>query len=73
MVSGVDDVPRRDLIGGATSAPVHLVSFGVLGGLAAFRLIGLYLGPTVPAALLAAWRDRGAVPVIPNLRPGKAN
>ena len=31
--------------------------FGVLGGLAAFGLVGLFLGPVVLAVLMAVWRE----------------
>jgi predicted PurR-regulated permease PerM len=30
--------------------------FGVLGGLAAFGIIGIFLGPIVLAVLLAVWQ-----------------
>jgi predicted PurR-regulated permease PerM len=33
------------------------VLFGVLGGLAAFGLIGLFLGPVILAVLVAVWRE----------------
>jgi predicted PurR-regulated permease PerM len=32
------------------------VVFGVLGGLAAFGLIGLFIGPVILAVLIAVWR-----------------
>jgi predicted PurR-regulated permease PerM len=57
VVSGVDNVLRPYLIGGATQAPFLLVLFGVLGGLTSFGLIGLFVGPAVLAVLLAIWRD----------------
>ena len=31
--------------------------FGVLGGLAAFGLIGLFLGPVILAVLIAVWQE----------------
>ena len=31
--------------------------FGILGGLAAFGLIGLFVGPVILAVLLAVWRE----------------
>ena len=31
--------------------------FGVLGGLAAFGLVGLFLGPVILAVLMAVWRE----------------
>jgi len=34
-----------------------LVTFGVLGGLGAFGLVGLFVGPAILAILLAVWRE----------------
>ena len=34
-----------------------LVIFGVLGGVAAFGLIGLFIGPLILAVALAVWRE----------------
>jgi predicted PurR-regulated permease PerM len=34
-----------------------VVLFGVLGGLAAFGLVGLFIGPVILAVLLAIWRE----------------
>ena len=31
--------------------------FGVLGGLASFGLVGLFIGPVILAVLLAVWRE----------------
>jgi predicted PurR-regulated permease PerM len=31
--------------------------FGVLGGLAAFGLVGLFIGPVILAILVAIWRE----------------
>jgi predicted PurR-regulated permease PerM len=33
------------------------VLFGVLGGLATFGLVGLFIGPVILAVLLAIWRE----------------
>jgi predicted PurR-regulated permease PerM len=33
------------------------VLFGVLGGVAAFGLIGLFVGPVILAILMAVWRE----------------
>ncbi|QEZ48491.1 AI-2E family transporter [Cupriavidus oxalaticus] len=56
-VSWVDNVVRPLVISGATKVPFLLVMFGVLGGLAAFGLIGLFVGPVILAVLLAVWRE----------------
>ena len=31
--------------------------FGVLGGIASFGLVGLFIGPVILAILLAIWRE----------------
>lgn len=56
-VSGVDNIIRPYFIGGATRVPFLLVLFGVLGGLGAFGLLGLFVGPTVLAVGLVLWRE----------------
>ena len=45
------------MISGVAKIPFLLVLFGVLGGLAAFGLIGLFVGPVILAILLALWRE----------------
>ncbi|MBS1213828.1 MAG: conserved hypothetical integral rane protein [Proteobacteria bacterium] len=57
VVSWVDNIIRPLVISGATRIPFLLVFFGVLGGLARFGLIGLFLGPVVLAITLAVWRE----------------
>ena len=57
VVSQIDNVLRPLLISSATQIPYLLVLFGVLGGLLAFGLVGLFLGPVVIAVLLAVWRE----------------
>lgn len=37
--------------------PFLLAFVGIFGGLAAFGLIGLFVGPVIMAALLAMWRE----------------
>jgi predicted PurR-regulated permease PerM len=37
-----------------------LVLFGVLGGLAAFGLVGLFIGPVVLAVIMTVWREWNA-------------
>jgi predicted PurR-regulated permease PerM len=56
-VSQVDNLLRPLLIGGAARIPYILVLFGVIGGLSAFGLAGLFVGPIVVAVLLAVWRE----------------
>ena len=45
------------MISGASRVPFLLVMFGVLGGLAAFGLIGLFVGPVILAIMMAVWRE----------------
>ena len=65
LVSSVDNVLRPLLISGPTQIPFLLVLFGVLGGLSALGLLGLFVGPVVLSvafALLAEFGKRPAAP-----------
>jgi predicted PurR-regulated permease PerM len=53
VVSSVDNFLKPILISGQSPLPTLAVFIGVLGGLAAFGLIGLFLGPVVIALVLA--------------------
>ena len=57
VVSWVDNLIRPLVISSATQIPFLLVMFGVLGGLAAFGLIGMFVGPVIVAVLMAVWRE----------------
>ena len=57
VVSWVDNIVRPLVISSSTRIPFLLVMFGVLGGLASFGFIGLFLGPVVLAIALAVWRE----------------
>ena len=57
VVSQIDNVLRPMLISSSTRIPYLLVLFAVLGGISAFGLLGLFLGPIVIAVLLAVWRE----------------
>ncbi len=57
VVSQIDNVLRPMLISSSTRIPYLLVLFAVLGGIGAFGLLGLFLGPIVIAVLLAVWRE----------------
>ena len=48
---------RPVLIGGATKLPFLWVLLGILGGVTAFGLLGLFVGPAVLAALMLLWRE----------------
>ncbi len=56
VVSSVDNVVRPLVISASAHISFLLVLFGVLGGLNAFGLIGLFLGPVVLAVLWAVWQ-----------------
>ena len=60
VVSWIDNLVRPLVISGVAKIPFLLVLFGVLGGLAAFGLIGLFVGPVILAILLALWREWAA-------------
>jgi predicted PurR-regulated permease PerM len=57
LVFAADHFVRPVLIGGAVKLPFLWVLLGILGGLEGFGLVGLFLGPTVLAALIALWRE----------------
>ncbi len=57
VVSTADNVIRPLVISGATQIPFLLIMFGVLGGLASFGMVGLFVGPVILAVLLAIWRE----------------
>lgn len=56
-VSWIDNIVRPLVISGSTRIPFLLVLFGVLGGLAAFGLVGLFIGPVILAVMMAIWRE----------------
>jgi predicted PurR-regulated permease PerM len=62
-----DHVVRPVLIGGATRLPFVWVLLGVLGGVEAWGLVGLFMGPAIMAALTLLWREWVGV------RPGPLN
>lgn len=57
VVSWVDNIVRPLVISSATRMPFLLVVFGVLGGVLAFGLVGLFIGPVLLAVSLAIWRE----------------
>ena len=45
------------LVGGSARLPFLFAFVGIFGGVAAFGLLGLFLGPVIMAALLTVWRE----------------
>jgi predicted PurR-regulated permease PerM len=45
------------LVGSAARLPFLLALVGIFGGLQAFGLIGLFVGPVIVAAALVVWRE----------------
>jgi predicted PurR-regulated permease PerM len=52
-----DHFIRPVLIGGATRLPFIWVLLGILGGVSAWGLVGLFIGPAIMAALSLLWRE----------------
>ena len=62
FVGTLDNVLRPILIKQGADLPLLLIFVGVIGGLIAFGLIGIFVGPLVLAVtytLLSAWIDEG--------------
>jgi len=57
VVGWTDHIVRPLLISREAQIPFLIVMFGVLGGLATFGLVGLFVGPVILAVLLAIWRE----------------
>jgi len=53
----VDHFVRPVIIGNAARLPFLWVLLGILGGVESFGLVGLFIGPTLMAALCSLWRD----------------
>ena len=68
VVGGLDNILRPLLITRGIRMPLTLVFTGVIGGLLAFGLIGVFLGPTLVAiahTLLLAWLQEPSNPEPP--------
>jgi predicted PurR-regulated permease PerM len=57
VVSSVDNIIRSWFLSGAARIPFFLGLLGLLGGLAAFGTIGLFVGPVAVALMLTLWRE----------------
>ena len=62
----VDHFVRPSIIGDATRLPFLWVLLGILGGVESFGLIGLFIGPTLMAAICSLWRDWTKIPTLSN-------
>ena len=60
VVSQIDNVLRPLFISSVGAIPFLLVLLGVLGGLLAFGLVGLFIGPIILAVAWAVWREWAA-------------
>ena len=60
LVHPTDNVLRPLLISNATHVPFIIVMFGVIGGVAAVGLVGIFVGPVILAIGLAVWRKWSA-------------
>ncbi len=56
VVSTVDNIIRPLVISSTTRVSFLVVMFGVLGGLMAFGMIGLFVGPVILAVILSVWQ-----------------
>ncbi|WP_339032904.1 AI-2E family transporter [Bradyrhizobium symbiodeficiens] len=52
------------LVGDSARLPFLLAFVGIFGGLTAFGLLGLFLGPVIMAALMVVWREWIFRPVV---------
>src|SRR5207245_1554072 len=62
VVSLADNLIRSWFLRGVTRVPFLLGFFGVIGGVATFGAVGLFMGPIAIALLLALWREWVAAP-----------
>lgn len=62
-----DHIVRPVLIGGATRLPFLWVLIGILGGVEALGLLGLFVGPATMATLMLLWREYVSTPEAPPL------
>ena len=57
LVNPADNLLRLLLVSNAARLPLLLVALGVIGGLSAFGLVGLFAGPVLLGLALKLWRD----------------
>jgi predicted PurR-regulated permease PerM len=57
IVGGIENVIKPVFIGRSSEMPFILILLGVLGGLEAFGVIGLFIGPVILAILQTLWQE----------------
>jgi predicted PurR-regulated permease PerM len=57
LVHPIDNLLRPLVVSNVARMPFLLAMFGVLGGLLAFGLAGIFLGPVILAVAISAWRE----------------
>jgi predicted PurR-regulated permease PerM len=57
VVGSVDNLIRSWFLSGAARIPFFLGLLGLLGGVAAFGTLGLFIGPVAVALMLTLWRE----------------
>ena len=62
----IDHTARPKLIGGSIQLPFLWALLGVFGGVEAFGIVGLFLGPAILAVALAIWREAVATAPTPS-------
>jgi predicted PurR-regulated permease PerM len=60
VLTVADHVVRPYVIGTATRLPFLFVLVGIIGGVEAFGMLGLFLGPAIMAILVDLWREATA-------------
>ena len=64
-----DNVVQPAIIGNSVKLPFVLALLGTFGGLEAFGLVGLFIGPAIMSAVLLAWRQWAEQEPGPPARP----
>ena len=57
VIAIVDHTARPALIGGSIRLPFFWALLGVFGGLEAFGIVGLFVGPAIMAVAITIWRE----------------
>ena len=57
VISAADNVIRPIFISQATNLPILFSFFGALGGIAAFGMVGLFIGPVILALMMTLWEE----------------